>query len=445
MDRRDFLVVGSASAITAAIDLQPAEASRPTGPRMSAEQMDAHLRKLDHQLDTITHNEDWFRRQVESLRPADAPPGAVDSSELARCEALAKKILRGMVTLASFRDLPEHGRAHHGMQARMLRGLEESSEAMGELTDYLDSFSPADRMDMEATLNRSPGTLERLAAEIDRASGSLGIPDPRRATTRQMMTFLKRRLDRHSSSVIFDEYLDKVEAAISKPAAQQRLMTLAVSKMGEAGFAAYQKEMQALALSWASTPFANLMQGTGAPSAPAAPTAPVVPPPGAPGAAGPDSVIVGGVRYRIVGQQIMAAQAVDVQHAGSGLETVIAIVTPPHPPRGLHAINGLLMVDVGEAVVMYDIRDPSHPLLVTGPSVPAGQAGAPDTMTPKPVNKNKTSNRLLIATGVLMGLAAVCGLLCIIPNIWVCMLTPLALFFVAGLITMIIGLAIRKK
>ncbi len=193
-------------------------------------------------------------------------------------------------------------------------------------------------------------------------------------------------------------------------------------------------------MTWANVPMQSLTPGAPAASAP-------LPPPPTLGRV--DSVLVGSVRFHIVGPQIMMSQAVQGTNVGPGLETVIGVLTPPRQPVGLSVINGVLMVDIGEAVVTYDVREPSHPVPVSGPmtQTPQSYDGERPNNTPPPpaANRNRKSNNLLIATGVLMGLAAICGLLCIIPGIWVCMLTPVALFFVAGLICMIIGLAIRKK
>ncbi len=344
MERRTFLAVGAASvssglgslnglpgapgaaAAATADDASPAPPDAQA--RLSAAEIDAYLQTLDRGLSHIGSKTGWLERQILAVPGGQPLLGDAARDELSRCEALSGKILRGLLTLGSFRDLPEHGRVHPGMQRRMGAAIEESSQAMAELATYLEGFSAADRLDLEATLRGSPQVIERLARELDLGAEQAGLPTRRRQHTQMMMKYLQRHLSRHSSAVIFDDYLEQVQAMVRRPGAQQEYLAYVVKRVGTERLAEYQTRLQELAATWATTSHGDV-----------AFTAPLIP-----------------------------------------------------------------------------------------PKLP-----------------NLTSNILLVSSGVLMGLATLAGIICIaFPEVAICALTPLAVFFLSGLITLVVGLAKRR-
>lgn len=461
MERREFLATSAASLSVTVLGEEEVEASQ-SELRMTAESMADHLRDLDHGLANISREQVWFQRQVEALRPPGAPPLAAADAELARCEELSRKLLRGFMVVGSFRDLPEHGRAHPGMQSRLRHAMEESGEAVAELSDWINGISKADRMDLASIMQKSPEVFERMAAEIELGASRGGVSEKRREQNRKAMIFLQRHIKRHAGSVIFDEYLEQVEEVRRRPAAQQYYRELTITKMGEAKFAALEQHVAALAQTWANEP---LHEGSEVATAPASPPPPAPPtPPPVPVAERPEpvpgQVVRGEFLYRITGDKVVVQQQI------AGLPATVAVIKPPQPPRRLGWQDTLLQIATdGDAVLLYDVSDPYHPTLGHKPPAPTEQPVrhptqlrvtlAKDAEIPhrvltqqspkKPANKsNTTSTIFFILTGITVGAIVICGIIWAVnPNV-PCLITPLVVLGILGLIFLIVAIATRK-
>ncbi len=154
MQRREFFQTGALGMAT----LLARGAQGSTDIRLSASQMDQFLLQLDKKQALMANT------LAEGF--LGAPVAAADPAERARCLTLLRKVLRSMHLTRSFRDLPEHGRAHPGMQRRMAAALPEIDEAVSGARSFLFELSPADRLDLQRTIVQNPELLPKMASHV---------------------------------------------------------------------------------------------------------------------------------------------------------------------------------------------------------------------------------------------------------------------------------------
>lgn len=254
MERREFLKVSTAATAGAAA---VASSACTTGgahllapPVVSLEDMDAFLERLDIGMSSISK-----ANALASLVPAGADLEALEArvgrEELARGDSLFRGTLRSLLLTGSFRDLPEEGRVHPGMQARLWESLDEMNDSMLGLHKYLQGLSPTERADLQRAIRRDPGLPMRVFEALDREAQATGVSLTRRLHMRQIAADVSFRM-RHSTPLLVDEYTSKVERVVARSGADTELERSLVVTMGEAAFWEYHARTFAYAERWSA-------------------------------------------------------------------------------------------------------------------------------------------------------------------------------------------------
>jgi len=120
-------------------------------------QIREHLARLDLHLDAISRGRRplvSFDDEGTSRRFPDAPP-------------LMRDTIRSLLVLGSFHDLPEQGRVHPAVQARMVAAMPEMDRAVSGMHDIVFSLDAVERAELTAALRREPRLVTRAAEAID--------------------------------------------------------------------------------------------------------------------------------------------------------------------------------------------------------------------------------------------------------------------------------------
>ncbi|MDI1477001.1 hypothetical protein [Polyangium sp. y55x31] len=230
MERRDFLKVGliggagTAAAGTVGCVGTTGTAASPIAV-MSPEEMDRFLARLDGGLASLKNgNSSPITSMFPKLDATD--------SKYQKQDELVRKTLRSLLLVGSFNDLPEEGRAHPGMQARMWDGMGEMDEAMLGMTSELEALTPTERADIGLRMRKDPGLGMRIVEAIDEDAAKAGISMERRLHLRSIAVEACARM-RQSTPLLIDEYVTKVNKVAARPATAAEFERRLVAQMGE--------------------------------------------------------------------------------------------------------------------------------------------------------------------------------------------------------------------
>ncbi|TKD13239.1 hypothetical protein [Polyangium fumosum] len=246
MERRDFLKVGviggagtAAAGSVGCVGTTGAAASPVT--LVSPEEMDRFLARLDRGLDSLKTGDS----PITSLFPKlDATDSKVQKQDL-----LVRKTLRSLLLVGSFNDLPEEGRAHPGMQARMWNGMDEMDEAMLGMTSELEALTPTERADIGLRMRKDPGLGMRIVEAIDEDAARAGISMERRLHLRSIAVEACARM-KQSTPLLIDEYVTKVNKVAARPVTVADFERRLVAQMGEEAFFQLRERTEAHARRW---------------------------------------------------------------------------------------------------------------------------------------------------------------------------------------------------
>ena len=209
MERRDFLRFTAVTSSLAALYPPSAEALPAlSGAGGSDEEMDRFLRHLDGVMARSRE-----RAFLEPFRPlAEGPKEPVAQAAARRQEELFGKILRSLMMVGSFSDLPEQGQRHPGMQRRLRERAQEVDEALYGTLDLLGNLSPAERLDLTQAFREEPDLALRLGETLDAQAAHAGISMKRRLHLRRMITHLTWRIKHQGASAVVEDYVAQAQA-----------------------------------------------------------------------------------------------------------------------------------------------------------------------------------------------------------------------------------------
>jgi hypothetical protein len=331
MERRDFLTagaiagagamsLGSAGCAALGQDLAP-----PAAP-LSGHDMDGFLARLDGAMGSIS-----VGNPFSGLLPRAAIAPA-DEAAYEKGQDVLRKTMRSLLLTGSFRDLPEEGRAHPGMQERMWRSMGEMDEAMLGVTDALAGLTPTERADIGRALREDPGLGMRLVEALDREGAEKGVPLSRRLHMRAIAVEVSARL-KQSAPMLIDEYVGKVRRVAARHGSNEEIERRLAAQMGDTAFWAMRERTMAATARWNVADVRGVVV-YGPPYG-----MPVYGPPRKPANAGMTAITVGAV---LLGIGVITASAGGIVLAGGALGGAFAITA-----GAVLGLAGLITLIVG--------------------------------------------------------------------------------------------------
>jgi hypothetical protein len=250
IERRDFLKMGAvAGAGAAALGTSGCagvtEALAPPPLPLSNRDMKLFLSRLDHSMKSVSTT-----NALSSLLPKTAIDTIkTDDPEFQKSDQLFRKTLRSMLLAGSFKDLPEEGRVHPGMQDRMWRALPEMNDAMLGMTNMLESLTPTERADIGRVLRKDPDLGMRIVGALDNEAAAAGVTLARRMHLRTVAADTTFRM-RQSTPLFIEEYTGKVRKIADRQGSSEAFQRRLQAQMGDAAFWGYQARAQELASRW---------------------------------------------------------------------------------------------------------------------------------------------------------------------------------------------------
>jgi hypothetical protein len=234
MERRDFLrfsAVGGASVASVGTVGCATLGGGPAPPAvlLSNAEMASFLGRLDRSMAAISSGNVFARMFPEATAAAASDPN------YEKHQAILRKTLRSLLLVGSFRDLPEEGRAHPGMQDRMWRSMAEMDEAMQGMAWAVDALTPTEQADIGAALREDPGLGMRIVEALDTEGAAQGVSLARRTHMRALAVHACSRL-KQSTPMLIDEYVGKVQKVAARSGAFAEVERRVAAQMGETAF-----------------------------------------------------------------------------------------------------------------------------------------------------------------------------------------------------------------
>ncbi|MFO0587323.1 MAG: twin-arginine translocation signal domain-containing protein [Polyangiaceae bacterium] len=270
MDRRNFLKAGAVAggsmglgavgcgAVMEGMTAVPV----PSIAELQALDMEGFLKRLDTSLGFIQS-----QSSVASLVTKDAQSKMGKDPRFESAGPLVRKTLRSLLLTSSFHELPEAGRLHPGMQARLWNSMADMDEAVLGMNKLMTSFTPTERADLHRALREDPTLTAAALKVLDEEGEKAGVTDARRKHLQNMGKAALFRL-RQSTTSFIDEYDEKVTKYAARDMTLETVQRRFMAQMGEDAFWEYHARQSALAAQWLRVP--GVAQG--APPAGTAPT-----------------------------------------------------------------------------------------------------------------------------------------------------------------------------
>ncbi len=258
MERRDFLkagaLAGSAAGLgtigcSAVLDGMRASASAvPGADELLALDMDSFLKRLDSSLGFIQSTS-----SLDSVLPNGARTIAKTDPRFEHSEEVVRKTLRTLLLSSSFSDLPEAGRAHPGMQMRMMSSLKEMDDAMIGMNTMLTSLTSTERSDIGRLMRKDPTVTNRILNGLDDEALKAGVNEKRRTHLNDVGKHACFRL-RQSTSLFIDEHDEKLKKVAARDGSASAFERRLMAQMGEEAFWDTHARQLALANAWRNVP-----------------------------------------------------------------------------------------------------------------------------------------------------------------------------------------------
>lgn len=256
MERRDFLkagvvasgAVGLGAVGCGAVMEGMSAVPVPSLAELKALDMDGFLARLDTSLGFI-QSSSTFDGVISNKVIKDARK----DPRFERSEDTVRKTMRSLLLTGSFGDLPEAGRAHPGMQARLWSSMQEMDEAVLGMNTLMTSLTPTERADISRLMREDPTAAPRILDALDQEGVKAGVTEKRRAHMREVGKHACFRL-RQSTSAFIDEYDDKVKRVAARDSSLEAVQRRLMAQMGEATFWDYHARQVALMQAWQQVP-----------------------------------------------------------------------------------------------------------------------------------------------------------------------------------------------
>jgi len=256
MERRDFLragVVASGSvglgavgcgAVLEGISAVPV----PSVAQLQALDMDGFLQGLDSSLGFIQST-----NTLDSIVSKEVQRSARAEPRFEQSDDTVRKMIRSMLLVGSFGDLPEVGRVHPGVQARLWNSMQEMDDAVFGMNRVLTSLTPSERADIRRRMREDASAGPRVLGALDDEAVKAGVNLKRREHMREVAKHACFRL-RQSTEGFIDEYDDKVKRVSARDASAEEVQRRLMAQLGETAFWEYHSRQFALAQAWQQVP-----------------------------------------------------------------------------------------------------------------------------------------------------------------------------------------------
>jgi hypothetical protein len=249
MNRRELLrqavTVGVASAAASGCATTGDGGARAQAARPLPD-MDEYLARLDRDLEGMD------RLQIgPHVAAVLGLEGAEDlAASLQKDDAVVRKAAKALYLTSAFRDLPEEGRAHPGMQRRMWDAAPDMTAAVEGMQQRLRGLPVHERARIQRELKARPELMDSLCRVLDAQVSEAWVQPERRVRQRMVMSSLGWQMQHQSLSAVIDQYLEKADRARawsgSAAESERRLM----AQMGQEAFWASRDRMVAAAQQW---------------------------------------------------------------------------------------------------------------------------------------------------------------------------------------------------
>jgi hypothetical protein len=176
------------------------------GPPLSAEALARRLKQTDVAL------------QVIATGPTPGflvPPAAARSpglrAEVARVDRLSRQALAALTWSGMYRSLPTENQQDPEVEQRLDRMLPALDDAVFGMSATLAATDRSERAALQASLRREPDLPLRIADRLEAPARILDVAPASRAQMRRIIASVGWRLQKQPPSLLFDEYVAKVE------------------------------------------------------------------------------------------------------------------------------------------------------------------------------------------------------------------------------------------
>jgi hypothetical protein len=163
-------------------------------------------------MDKVLGELDGMMKALQSVPVRSLEPKLVGRPEPERkkAETLIRSVLRSLVLVGTFRELPLDGQLHPGMQERMRLSLPELEATISGARDLLVSFTENDKKLLGAALKKDPDLVMNLLSEVDEEATKAGVPLSNRIAMRRVGQHVSTRI-RQSAAMFLDESVERTD------------------------------------------------------------------------------------------------------------------------------------------------------------------------------------------------------------------------------------------
>lgn len=222
--------------------------------------IDNVLRKMDSRLAWIDRQE--LPPELVPRRSTAPTPAAQASAE--KHDLLFRQSVRTLYLTGRFMDLPDEIKTHPEVQARVMAAQPEMDDAVLGTTELLESLTPEDHRNIQATLRAHPHLGEQVAALLEIPAKEDGIPFKRRMGLRTATLQMTERMAAQSPAFTIDPQIQRVRRLNARPHREDGAARIMAARMGEEAFWQHQQRLADLSSAWARRLAQSSPAGTGA-------------------------------------------------------------------------------------------------------------------------------------------------------------------------------------
>jgi hypothetical protein len=240
MKRRELLFGGAAAMGASAAQAGTQNPAQAAPPVYDPQSVEATLAKIDKRMAALSELD---------LKPPH-PTTAAEAELLDARVRVARAGIRSLYMLGVFTELPEHERAHPGVQARMKRMEPEMDHAVDGMATFLESLTPEDHRRLQKALKDDPHLGMRVGEQLEQVAKEDGFGFSRRADLRVAIDDYMRRMKTQNPSLVLDPLVRKTRKIQANPGTAKEREDQFASRMGEKAFWEFQQRAQRDVAAW---------------------------------------------------------------------------------------------------------------------------------------------------------------------------------------------------
>lgn len=238
MNRRELLV-----GATVALGTAEAAAATKETLRFDADAVEAKLKMIDRRMG-------FFRTMDLSPRPAENDE---EATLFASRNEVARASFRSIYFMGAFMELPEHERAHPGVQARMARLQPEMDTAVDGMATYLEGLTPEDLRGIQDEFKKDPALGMRIGERLHDVAAEDGLGFNRRNDIRMAIDDLSRRMRTQNPALVIEPYIQKTRKIQANPGTDLERERAFAVRAGEKAFWEFQERSKQYVAAWDTT------------------------------------------------------------------------------------------------------------------------------------------------------------------------------------------------